>query len=116
MRTCNPQRDRHPPALRYQREASSLMIERNVFGGNCSTTSEPHYLAISEVIDYLALAGRDDHNATVRHTRQEAAETLAHCLQRPPVVEVVGLDIGHHGDVGSQQQEGAVALIGFGDR
>ncbi len=43
----------------------------------------------------------------------EVAEGLLDRVEVAVVVEVLGVDVGDHGDGGAQAQEGAVALVGL---
>ena len=43
-------------------------------------------------------------------------ENFLNVVQVPVMVQMVPVDIGDHGDMGIEDQEGAVAFIGFGDK
>ena len=51
--------------------------------------------------------------AVERHVLDEIAERVLHRLERPEVIEMLGIDIGDDGDIGRQLQERAVALVGL---
>ena len=50
-----------------------------------------------------------------RQQRDEAPEHVAHLVETAVVGVVVELDVGHHGHLGTQEEEAAVALVGLGD-
>ena len=52
----------------------------------------------------------------LRHLIDECAERLDDLLHRAVVIHVIVLDVRHNGDVGTQLEEGAVALIRLGDK
>ena len=81
-------------------------------------------LAGSAVGDHRARDARDDglhvglveaeHGGAVeRHAIDELRENVLNLLERGVMVEVLAIDGGHHGDHRREQQEGAVALVGF---
>jgi hypothetical protein len=46
----------------------------------------------------------------------EFGENFQDMVQVPVMVQVIPVNIGDHGDVGIEYQEGTVAFIGFGDK
>jgi hypothetical protein len=54
--------------------------------------------------------------AIKRHPAGEFDERLLDLVVGAVVVEVLGVDVGHHGDGGGEAQERAVALVGLGDQ
>ena len=61
------------------------------------------------------VVGANHQRATGFQALDEAVEHRAVCLGAAEEIQVVGLDVGHHRDVGCVLQQRPVALVGLGD-
>lgn len=67
-------------------------------------------------LDQMRVLAADDDGAVLAHQAHEFGESCLDLLDTRVVIEVVGLDVGHNDHVGVQEQEGAVGLVGLGDK
>jgi hypothetical protein len=87
---------------------------------------EPHVglrvLAIGDDAAIGDLTDQDLHHRMVRahhgeaierHVVNEGAEGALHGIERHEMIEMLGIDVGHDGNVGRQLEKGAVGFIGL---
>ena len=59
------------------------------------------------------MVGAHHRKAVERHVLDEGLERRLHGVEGLEMVEMLGIDIGHDGDVGRQLEEGAVGFVGL---
>ena len=67
-------------------------------------------------LDQMRILAADDDGTVLAHQAHELGKGGFDLLDARVVIEMVGLDISHDDHVGVQEQEGAVGLVGLGDK